>query len=92
MPELGQKIRNLRKLNEISTEEACNRLGCTKQYLLGLERGQNSVSLDNLFRICFHLDIDIKAVIIGINLMVVMQCRDIQSKKYTIYYDRYSDD
>jgi len=54
--EIGERIRNLRKLSSLTQEELAERAGLTKGFISQVERDRTSISLDSLVQILDALD------------------------------------
>ena len=56
---IGERIRNLRQLSNLTQEELAERAGLTKGFISQVERDLTSISLDSLIQILGALDEDI---------------------------------
>jgi len=56
---IGERIRNLRQLSNLTQEELAERAGLTKGFISQVERDLTSISLDSLIQILEALDEDI---------------------------------
>ena len=56
---IGERIRNLRQLSDLTQEELAERAGLTKGFISQVERDLTSISLDSLIQILGALDEDI---------------------------------
>lgn len=56
---IGERIRNLRELSNLTQEELAERAGLTKGFISQIERDLTSISLDSLIQILAALDEDI---------------------------------
>jgi transcriptional regulator with XRE-family HTH domain len=56
---IGERIRNLRQLSNLTQEELAERAGLTKGFISQIERDLTSISLDSLIQILDALDEDI---------------------------------
>ena len=52
MNRLGPKLRELRKERELTLEAVADRAGLTKGFLSLVERGQTTISVPNLLKVC----------------------------------------
>lgn len=59
MTRLGPKLRTLRKERELTLEAVADRAGLTKGFLSLLERGQTTISVPNLLRVCEILSVSV---------------------------------
>ncbi|HVW81424.1 MAG TPA: helix-turn-helix transcriptional regulator [Mycobacteriales bacterium] len=55
----GRAVRARREQTEISQEELALRIGMSRRYLAGIERGESNPSLDQVLRIAIGLDIEV---------------------------------
>ena len=53
---IGERIRNLRQLSNLTQEELAERAGLTKGFISQIERDQTSISLDSLVKMLEALD------------------------------------
>ena len=53
---IGERIRNLRELSNLTQEELAERAGLTKGFISQVERDLTSISLDSLIQILEVLD------------------------------------
>jgi transcriptional regulator with XRE-family HTH domain len=58
-PGLGPRARELRRRRRLSLTEVAERAGLTKGFLSRFERGQVSISVASLLRLCSALDLDV---------------------------------
>ncbi|MCG5213184.1 XRE family transcriptional regulator [Streptosporangium sp. KLBMP 9127] len=58
-PDLGPRVREIRKRRRFSLTEGAQRAGLTKGFLSRFERGQVSISVASLLRLCAALDLDV---------------------------------
>lgn len=56
----GQRLRELRKLLDISQEELGFRTGLDRTYISGIERGERNPSLDNIGKLAQALKISLQ--------------------------------
>jgi transcriptional regulator with XRE-family HTH domain len=54
----GARLRKLRKAQKLSQEKVALKSGIDRSYFGAIERGENSVSLVNIFRIAEALGVD----------------------------------
>ena len=59
MNRLGPKLRELRKERELTLEAVADRAGLTKGFLSLLERGQTTISVPNLLKVCEILGVSV---------------------------------
>jgi transcriptional regulator with XRE-family HTH domain len=59
MTRLGPKLRTLRKDRELTLEAVADRAGLTKGFLSLVERGQTTISVPNLLRVCEILGVSV---------------------------------
>ncbi len=55
---LGNKIRELRKLKNLSQEAFADEVGLDRTYIGGIERGERNIATLNLMRIAIVLNIE----------------------------------
>ena len=60
----GERVRNLRKLSNISIEELAFRCDLNRNYLCDVERGKRNLSLIAINKIAKGLDVPIDALFI----------------------------
>lgn len=56
---LGNKIRELRKMKNLSQEAFADELGLDRTYVGGIERGERNIASLNLIRIAVALNVEI---------------------------------
>ena len=56
---IGQKLRNLRKIRNISLQQLSEEIGMSYSYLSGLENEKHSISIVNLQRLSNYFDVDL---------------------------------
>lgn len=59
MLNIGQKIRNLRKLNHMTLEQLAAKVNLTQPQLSRLENGINNIQIDTLLQICEIFNVSI---------------------------------
>jgi len=57
---LGQRLRALRKQRRLSQERLGERSGLSGKFLGEVERGEKSISLDNLYRVAVALKVQLR--------------------------------
>jgi transcriptional regulator with XRE-family HTH domain len=57
---LGQRVRALRKQRGLSQEGLGDRAGLSGKFIGEVERGEKSISIDNLYRVSFALEIPLR--------------------------------
>ncbi|APM37320.1 helix-turn-helix domain-containing protein [Clostridium kluyveri] len=59
MFDIGGRIRELRKLNKLTTKELGCKMDVHQSFISGLENNTKKCSMDNLFKLCniFHITI-----------------------------------
>ena len=57
---LGQRLRALRKQRGLSQERLGERSGLSGKFLGEVERGEKSISLDNLYRVAVALKVQLR--------------------------------
>lgn len=66
--ELGDRIRLLRKAQDLSQYRFSAMIGMDRSYLIGIEKGRRNVSVDNLVRIAAGLDVSLSSLFEGITI------------------------
>ncbi|WP_449540445.1 helix-turn-helix domain-containing protein [Ferdinandcohnia sp. Marseille-Q9671] len=66
---VGQRIQKFRKERKLSQQELANRVNVTKNHIGNIERGNTSVSLEVLERICQVLDVLPEQVVSNYEIM-----------------------
>ena len=56
---IGQKIRNLRKLNHLTLKQLADKVNLTQPQLSRLENGVNTIQIDTLLQICKIFNVSI---------------------------------
>jgi len=56
---IGQKLRNLRKIRNISLQQLSDKIGMSYSYLSGLENEKHSISIVNLQRLSNYFGVDL---------------------------------
>ena len=56
---IGQKLRNLRKIRDISLQQLAEETGMSYSYLSGLENEKYSISIVNLQRLARYFNVDL---------------------------------
>ena len=64
LAKFGERVRNLRKLSNISIEELAFRCDLNRNYLSDVERGRRNLSLIAINKIAKGLDVPIDALFI----------------------------
>lgn len=64
LTKFGERVRNLRKLSNISIEELAFRCDLNRNYLSDVERGRRNLSLIAINKIAKGLDVPIDALFI----------------------------
>lgn len=64
LTKFGERVRNLRKLSNISIEELAFRCDLNRNYLSDVERGKRNLSLIAINKIAKGLDVPIDALFI----------------------------
>ena len=64
LTKFGERVRNLRKLSNISIEELAFRFDLNRNYLSDVERGRRNLSLIAINKIAKGLDVPIDALFI----------------------------
>lgn len=59
----GERIRELRKIKGFSQEELAHRAGLHRTYIGMIERAEKNITLINIGRIAFALEVNIKELI-----------------------------
>lgn len=62
-PELGRRLRDLRRERELSQQRLADAAALSKSFISELERGHSSASLGTLKRICAVLDVPVWALL-----------------------------
>ena len=57
---LGQRLRALRKQRRLSQERLGERSGLSGKFIGEVERGEKSISLDNLYRVAVALKVQLR--------------------------------
>ncbi len=65
---LGRRIRDRRKVLDLSQEEMASRCGLHRTYYGSVERGERNVALQNIVRIADALEIDPSELVGGLTL------------------------
>lgn len=61
---IGEKVRDARKLKGLTQEELADDLGLSRTSIANIERGNQNLSLYNLYMIAHRLDVDITEILI----------------------------
>lgn len=56
---LGKKIRELRKMKNLSQEAFADEVGLDRTYVGGIERGERNIATLNLIRIAIALNVEV---------------------------------
>lgn len=66
---LGNKIRDLRKVKNLSQEAFADEVGLDRTYVGGIERGERNIAILNLIRIAIALNVEIGQLFPSIELL-----------------------
>jgi transcriptional regulator with XRE-family HTH domain len=66
---LGNKIRELRKVKNLSQEAFADEVGLDRTYVGGIERGERNIATLNLIRIAIALNVEIGQLFPSIELL-----------------------
>ena len=64
-PEIGIRVRRLRKLNHMTQAELAEAVGVSVKHISGVERGVSNLSLENLIKACKTLDTGLDYLVFG---------------------------
>ncbi|MBA2650113.1 MAG: helix-turn-helix transcriptional regulator [Legionella sp.] len=67
---LGNKIRELRKIKNLSQEAFADEAGLDRTYMGGVERGERNLATLNLIRIAAALDVEVGELFPPINTLI----------------------
>lgn len=68
--QLGNRIRELRKMKNLSQEAFADAAGLDRTYMGGVERGERNLATLNLIRIAAALDVEVGNLFPPINTLV----------------------
>ena len=60
LKQLGLRIREIRKAQKLTQDEAAHRAGLARSYFGDIERGSRNVAIINLFKIAKALNVEIE--------------------------------
>ncbi|ARG96762.1 helix-turn-helix domain-containing protein [Legionella micdadei] len=66
---LGNNIRELRKLKNLSQEAFADEIGLDRTYVGGIERGERNLAALNIIRIAVALDVEVGQLFPSINIL-----------------------
>lgn len=58
--QFGKRLRELREAKGLSQENLAHKAGLDRTYVSSVERGERNISLENIQRLAFELNIQIK--------------------------------
>jgi transcriptional regulator with XRE-family HTH domain len=59
----GRSVRTRREAATISQEDLAHKIGMSRRYLSGIERGESNPSLDQVLRLAIGLDIEVSELL-----------------------------